>query len=163
MKTFVSIFIFLVSFTILSAASEYEGYWMLQNGKVIIKLEREHDNKYSGHVVWLKMRYYPENDKEAGVEQYDRKNKNPELRKRKILGLKVVENMIEIEGKLQGGRVYDSWNGKEYNGSARLEDDNTMILRGSYDKYGIFGVSQKIYRVTELSKYELPESGDNIR
>ncbi|MGL5088690.1 MAG: DUF2147 domain-containing protein, partial [Cetobacterium sp.] len=51
------------------------------------------------------------------------------------------------ENKLVGGWIYDSWNGKKYYGSAQLIDENTLKLRGAFDKYGIIGYSMIVKRV----------------
>lgn len=135
----------------------FEGYWMMPDGKFIIKIDKQPNNEYIGHVVWLKMKYYPKGDKEEGIEQHDRNNKNSELKTRKVIGLQVVGNLYEKNGKLQGGYIYDSWNGRQYYGSAKLEDQNTLLLRGSFDKIGILGLTQKAVRVLDLAAYGLKD------
>lgn len=145
--------------TVMSFASQkgYEGYWIMPDGKFIIKIDKQASGEYVGKVAWLKMKQYPKGDKEEGIEQHDRNNKNPDLRDRKVLGLQVVGELYEKNGDLKGGYVYDSWNGKMYYGSAKLDGDNTLLLRGSFDKKGIFGLTQKAKRVTDLGLYGLKE------
>lgn len=152
------LFLFLfLTISILSFANSkgFEGYWIMPDGKFIIKIDKETTGEYVGHVAWLKNKVYPKGDKEAGIEQHDRKNDNPKLRDRKVLGLKVVGNLYEKNGKLQNGYVYDSWNGNMYYGSAKLDGDDTLLLKGSLDRFGIFGLTQKAKRVTNLSTYGL--------
>lgn len=153
------ILLLMVIITTMSFANQkgFEGFWIMPDGKFIIKIEKKSSGEYIGNVVWLKMKYYPKGDKEEGVEQYDRNNKNSDLRNRKVLGLQVVGELYEKDGKLKGGYVYDSWNGKMYYGSAKLDDENTLLLRGSFDKKGILGITQKAKRVTNLSEYGLKE------
>jgi uncharacterized protein (DUF2147 family) len=103
------------------------------------------------------MKYYGKGDKEEGVEQHDRNNKNSDLKNRKVLGLQVVGELYEKNGNLKGGYVYDSWNGKMYYGSAKMDNENTLLLRGSFDKKGIFGLTQKAKRVTDPSTYGLKD------
>ena len=145
--------------TVMSFANQkgYEGYWMMPDGKFIIKIDKQSSGEYTGKVAWLKMKYYPKGDKEEGIEQHDRNNKDASLKNRKVLGLQVVGDLFDKNGNLKGGYVYDSWNGKMYYGSAKMEDENTLLLRGSFDKLGIFGLTQKAKRVTDLATYGLKE------
>ena len=72
------------------------------------------------------------------------------------MGLQIVGELVEDEdGELDNGWVYDSWNGNMYYGSASLKDENTLSLRGSLDKWGILGYSQKAVRVTNPETYGL--------
>ena len=141
--------------SLIFAQDGYIGYWMMPKGKFIINIEKIKDNEYIGHVVWLKDLYYPKGDKMEGVEQYDRNNpdKSLSVESRKVMGLLVVGELFEKDNKLQGGWIYDSWNGKMYHGSAKLLDENTLKLRGSFDRWGILGLSQKAKRVENLEKY----------
>ncbi|MFK4784900.1 DUF2147 domain-containing protein [Fusobacterium sp. MFO224] len=145
--------------TVAFAKTGYEGYWMMDDGKFIIKIEKTKQEEYVGHVVWLKNLYYPKGDKMEGIEQYDRNNpdKNLRVKSRKVMGLQIVGELYEKNGKLKDGWVYDSWNGKLYHGSAKLVDEDHLKLRGSFDKIGIFGISQKAERVKDLKKYNLKE------
>ena len=62
--------------TVMSFANQtgYEGYWMMPDGKFIIKIDKQSSGEYIGKVAWLKMKYYGKGDKEEGVEQHDRNN-----------------------------------------------------------------------------------------
>lgn len=154
MKKIILGFMFLMT-SLIFAQDGYIGYWMMPKGKFIINIEKIKDNEYIGHVVWLKDLYYPKGDKMEGVEQYDRNNPDKSLRveSRKVMGLLVVGELFEKDNKLQGGWIYDSWNGKMYHGSAKLLDENTLKLRGSFDRWGILGLSQKAKRVENPEKY----------
>ena len=61
----------------------------------------------------------------------------------KLIGTMIIKDM-EVKGdKLVNGTVYDPDNGKTYYGSVKYDaKNNTLILRGSLDKKGIFGRSQ---------------------
>ena len=61
----------------------------------------------------------------------------------KLIGTMIIKDM-EVKGdKLVNGTVYDPDNGKTYYASVKYNaKNNTLILRGSLDKKGIFGRSQ---------------------
>ena len=61
----------------------------------------------------------------------------------KLIGTMIIKDM-EVKGdKLVNGTVYDPDNGKTYYASVKYDaKNNTLILRGSLDKKGIFGRSQ---------------------
>jgi len=134
--------------------SGFEGLWMMNDEKFMIHITKADDGEYKGYVDWLKYPVYPEGDKEAGVQQYDRNNSKEELRDRKIIGLQNVGELYKNKkGKLTGGWVYDTWNGNKYYGSAKLIDENTLSLKGSIDKWGILGYAMKAKRVDNPKKY----------
>lgn len=135
----------------------FEGYWKTKDGNFILKIERNSGNTYNGRTVWLKNPNFPEGDRDEGKVQTDRNNPDPNLRDRRVLGLQIVGGLKLEDNKLKGGWVYDSWHGKKYYGSARVENDNLLKLRGSMDKLGILGYTMKAYRVPmeEYSRYGL--------
>lgn len=137
----------------LYAEDSFLGYWEFENKKVIVEIVKE-EEEYKGYVRWLKESVYPEGDSMEGKEQIDRNNPDILLRNRKVLGLKVVGGLKydKKQEKLVNGWIYDSWNGKYYYGEAKLLDKNNIKLRGSVDKYGIIGISQKIKRVDKKDK-----------
>lgn len=143
--------IFFIISKFLFSMDLFLGYWEIANKKVVIEIKKEKD-EYVGYVRWLKDKKYPKGDIMEGMEQIDRNNPNKNLRNRKVMNLKVVGGMKLNKNKLEKGWVYDSWNGKYYYGSAKILDEKTILLRGSLDKFGILGYSQKIKRV-DLSNY----------
>ncbi len=125
----------------------FEGYWKTEDGNFILKIEKDNGNIYSGDVVWLKNPNFPKGDKDEGRVQTDRNNPNPSLRSQNILGLQIVGD-LKVDGKgLNEGWIYDSWHGKKYYGSVKVENRNLLKLRGSIDRFGILGHSMKAYRV----------------
>ena len=58
-----------------------------------------------------------------------------------ILGLVIIREFVEKDGKLVGGRVLDPNNGKWYYGKIYLKAGK-LVLRGSLDKAGVLGRSQ---------------------
>ena len=144
----VTLYLFFLITMISYAEDSYVGYWEMPDIKVVIQIVKI-NNEYVGYVRWLKNLYYPEGDSMEGVEQFDRKNSNSNLRNRKIMNLQVVGGLYLNKSKteLVDGWIYDSWNGKMYYGTVKKIDENTLNLRGSLDKWGILGYSMKVKRV----------------
>lgn len=120
----------------------------MPDNKVVIEILKNQE-VYIGYVRWLKDPIYPKGDPMEGVEQFDRNNPNSELRLRKVMNLEVVGDLKynPSSKKLTGGWIYDSWNGNLYDGTVEVMDENTLKLRGSFDKWGILGYSMKVKRV----------------
>lgn len=65
-----------------------------------------------------------------------------------ILGLLVINGLIEKDGKLTGGTITDPKSGKVYKCNISLESDaDKLKVRGSLDKGGWLGRSQTWIRV----------------
>ena len=58
-----------------------------------------------------------------------------------VLGLVIIRDFVEKDGKLVGGRILDPDSGKFYYGKLYLKNGN-LVLRGSLDKAGVLGRSQ---------------------
>ena len=71
-----------------------------------------------------------------------------ELNNKPILGMMVVNNLIEHEGSLTGGTILDPNNGKVYKCNISY-DANTgkLNVRGSLDKRGLIGRTQNWVKV----------------
>ncbi len=140
-----------------STPDPFEGYWKTKDGNFILRIEKNSTDTYNGRVVWLRNPNFPEGDRDEGKVQTDRNNPDPDLRNRGVLGLQIVGDLKLDDRKLRGGWVYDSWNGKKYYGSARVNNENLLKLRGSLDKFGVLGYTMKAYRVPseEYSRYGL--------
>ncbi|MDD4972216.1 MAG: DUF2147 domain-containing protein [Paludibacter sp.] len=65
-----------------------------------------------------------------------------------ILGMMIINNLVEKDGKLSGGTILDPKNGKVYKCNISLEGGNDKLnVRGSLDKSGWIGRSQTWIRV----------------
>lgn len=66
-----------------------------------------------------------------------------------ILGMLIVNNMVEKDGKLTGGTILDPKNGKVYRCNISVETENVekLSVRGSLDKGGWIGRSQTWIRI----------------
>jgi uncharacterized protein (DUF2147 family) len=60
-----------------------------------------------------------------------------------ILGMMIINNLVEKDGKLSGGTILDPKNGKVYKCNISLESGHDKLnVRGSLDKGGWIGRSQ---------------------
>lgn len=65
-----------------------------------------------------------------------------------IVGLLIINNMVEEDGKLTGGTIMDPKNGKVYKCNISQEGDaDKLNVRGSMDRGGLIGRTQTWVRV----------------
>jgi uncharacterized protein (DUF2147 family) len=106
------------------------GIWLTEGGSAKLEIFPCGD-KACGKVVWLKHPNYVNNsDGPVGMEKVDRKNSDPALRNRPIVGLKVMEG-LSLEGEWwRNGSCYDPQSGNTYQCKMRLESPSELRLRG---------------------------------
>lgn len=140
------------------SVDKFQGYWKMEDGNFILKIEKENDI-YNGYTVWLKNPTFPKGDIDEGKIQVDRNNDDPSLRDRPVLGIEIIGGFKLDGDRLKDGWIYDSWHGNTYYGSTHLEDKDTLKLKGTLDKFGILGQTMKTYRVkpSEYKVYGLPD------
>jgi uncharacterized protein (DUF2147 family) len=107
-----------------SAADRILGTWLTAEGKARVEIFKASDC-YAGKLIWVR------DSLKNGTPALDDKNPDPALRNRPVLNLEILYS-FEFDGDdtWAGGRVYDPESGEEYRGKLRLEDGNTMKLRG---------------------------------
>lgn len=82
-------------------------------------------------------------DPDKTCTECDGPNKN-----QRILGMLIINNMIEKDGKLTGGTILDPKNGKLYKCNISIENGaENLTVRGSLDKGGLIGRSQTWIKV----------------
>jgi uncharacterized protein (DUF2147 family) len=83
--------------------------------------------KYQGKIVWLK----EPNDPETGKPKVDKNHPDQATRTRPVLGLINVWGFIFKEDNLwDDGNIYDPKNGNTYSCTIRMENANTISVRG---------------------------------
>lgn len=90
-------------------------------------------DRFAGTIVWLEEpEYLPgDPDGEAGTAKIDTENPDPALRTRPILGMVIMEGFVyDGDGTWHEGTIYDANNGKTYRCKMRLEDRDTLKVRG---------------------------------
>jgi len=94
------------------------GEWLAEGGEARIRIE-ECGKNLCGVVSAAK-----------NANETDRKNPNPRLRSRPILGLPVLIDMKPVERNLWEGRIYNAKNGQTYMASISLDDPQTLRVEG---------------------------------
>jgi uncharacterized protein (DUF2147 family) len=132
---------FLVTINVLRAqetnaaleADKIIGVWEVGSGKARVRVTKYGD-KYGGKIVWLKEPNYPDGTKKVDKNNPDEGKKNtPLLGMNNLLGF-IYKGSSEYDG----GTIYDPENGNNYNCVIKLEDDNTLNVRG-YIGVQLFG------------------------
>lgn len=154
-KIFISLVFVVFSNLLLLAQSSDDvvGLWYSEKDSEglipVVEIYKE-NGKYYGYFFDYKGGY-------NGPEKKDVKNPNKELRDLPVKGLVYLMGLSFDKGEWKGGKIYNPYDGKTYNGRMSLSDDGkTLTVRGSLDKSGILGKSMKWTRVpdSEKSKYK---------
>jgi uncharacterized protein (DUF2147 family) len=109
------------------SGDEINGIWMTESKESMVQVYRI-GNKYYGKLYWLKI----PNDPETGKPKLDKRNPEPKLRTRPILGLQLINNFTydAQEKEWSGGTIYDPKSGNTYNCKVVMTDKNTIKVRG---------------------------------
>ena len=70
---------------------------------------------------------------DADSPELDRKNPDPALRRRELVGIVLVEDLVadpEAPGRWRSGTIYDPASGRTYSAEARLDGPDRLLLRG---------------------------------
>lgn len=96
-----------------------------------VRIFKGANGKYYGEIVWLKVPKYPD-----GQEKVDRLNPESSLQKRKLIGLKILNDFTysEADEEWSGGTIYNPANGKIYNSYITLEGKDKINIRGYIGK-----------------------------
>ena len=111
--------------------SDILGSWKTAGGDSLLEFFMCGE-KICGRIAWLKEpNYIDSKDGPVGKIKVDRKNPNPALRKRPILGLQVMKGLTAKGDKRWGnGTCYDPETGKSYKCKMRLASPGRLELRG---------------------------------
>lgn len=106
------------------AADAVEGDWLTPDSGSKVRLGAcpKTPQLMCGAVSWLPA---------AKVKDLDKRNPNPALRNRPILGVSTVSGFKQVApGKWTGGKLYDPASGKTYNGKISANPDGTLKVEG---------------------------------
>jgi uncharacterized protein (DUF2147 family) len=115
------------------------GMWKTDGGDSQLELFRC-GTQICGKIIWLKTpNYIDRKDGPVGASKTDRKNPNPSLRNRPILGLQVMSGFTDLGGnKWDNGSSYNPESGKTYKSKLYLASAKRLELRG-YVGCSLFG------------------------
>jgi uncharacterized protein (DUF2147 family) len=107
------------------------GSWTTDGGDSRLELFKCGE-KICGKIAWLKEpNFIASKDGPIGRTKVDRKNLDPALRNRPILGLQVMKGLTAKGGNRWGnGACYDPETGKSYKCKMRLASPGRLELRG---------------------------------
>lgn len=107
------------------------GVWKTTGGESQLELFRC-GKGICGKVVWLKVpNYIDSKDGPVGKSKVDRKNPNPALRSRPIIGLQVMDGFIpKGDKRWVNGTCYNPVTGKSYKSKMYLASADKLELRG---------------------------------
>jgi uncharacterized protein (DUF2147 family) len=119
--------------------SDILGVWKTETGEAKVEIFMC-GAKICGRIIWLKNPVYTDSrDGEVGAPVIDRKNHDPALKSRPVLGLRILEGFtLEGENTWANGTCYDPKNGKTYRGKINLKATDRLELRG-YIGIPLFG------------------------
>ena len=107
------------------------GVWKTEGGDSKVALFRC-GKKICGKIVWLKSPVYTDRKHgPVGKPKTDRKNPDPRLRNRPIMGLQVMNGLTAKGDKSwERGSCYDPASGKRYKCKMKLVSPDRLDLRG---------------------------------
>lgn len=108
--------------------------------------------KLCGKVVWLKHpEYLSSKDGPVGTPKIDRKNPDPALRQRPIIGLQVIEGLTAAgDNRWEQGACYDPESGNSYKCKMRLASPDRLEVRG-FIGFSLFGRTYTLTRGETLA------------
>ena len=111
--------------------SDVLGIWRTERDESKVEIFRCGE-KLCGKIVWLKNpKYTDSTEGRIGTPIIDRKNPDPALRSRPLIGLQIMAGFTEQGGNTWGnGTVYDPKSGKTYRGKIHLASPDRLELRG---------------------------------
>lgn len=98
-----------------------------------VRIVRDADGTYSGKIVWLNEPDFPasEGPEWEGKPKVDRKNPDPDLQSRPIIGLQIVQGFhYDGDNVWVDGSIYDPKKGKTYSCKMTLRDNGDLFVRG---------------------------------
>ena len=125
--TFLSLLLFFAYGTLMAQADRVLGYWLTEDGDSQVEIFKSSGGQYYGRVVWLEE---PLND--AGRPKVDDQNPDRARHNTPIIGLEILKGYSYNSSREEwsGGTIYDPKNGRTYTAYMRLEDHQTLRIRG---------------------------------
>ena len=102
------------------------GVWEPSNGRARVKIEKI-GTKYYGKIVWMK----EPNDPKTNQPKTDKNNPDPALQNVPLKGYRMLKDFVyKGSDEWTEGSIYDPLNGSTYSCTIKMEDANTLNIRG---------------------------------
>jgi uncharacterized protein (DUF2147 family) len=152
MEILMKVFLYCVVILLITASSygsgspEVIGLWKTAGNSSKVEIFSCGD-KLCGKVVWMKnANFVDPNDGPVGTPKIDRKNPDPALRSRPIIGLQVIEGLkASGSDSWERGTCYDPESGNTYRCKMRLATPDRLEMRG-YVGIPLFGRTYALSR-----------------
>lgn len=105
-------------------ADDILGEWYTDGNKSVIQIYKNKHDYYFGKIIWLK------DPNENGKPKVDKENPDPKLKQQPLIGLIILRSFKFDDSKWTNGTIYDPENGKTYKCTIRMDDRNTLFVRG---------------------------------
>lgn len=115
-------------------ADDIVGTWLTEGGKSKVQITKS-GNQYIGKLVWLR------EPMRNGKPKLDQMNENAGMRSRKIQGMVLLSGFTFKGDHWDGGKIYNPEDGKTYSCTLKLNNANTLEVRG-YVLNPVFGKTQ---------------------
>ena len=105
----------------LAYAQDITGKWMTEDGEAVVEIYQSGD-KLNGKIVWLKNAINAQ-----GKLLIDHENPDKSKRTRTLIGLLMLMDFKQNDGKWEGGKIYDPSEGKTYKCGIWLEKGKLKV------------------------------------
>jgi uncharacterized protein (DUF2147 family) len=113
------------------SGSGLQGTWLTEDGSAKIRFE-PCASALCGRIVWLR----EPNDPETGKPILDKRNPDPALRSRRLLGIAIFTEIQPVQPREWRAKAYNAEDSKTYSVTLKLTPSNRLTLTGC----GLFGL-----------------------
>lgn len=120
------------------------GKWMSADKNLIVNIYRE-NGEYKAKIVW----FLNTDTSKAMDEWTDKKNPDPNLRNRKLIGMGILEGLSYVPKTQtwENGKIYDAKGGRYWSASIRMDNNNLLKVTG-YWHFKFIGRAMRFTRVS---------------
>jgi len=126
-----------------AAAELICGKWQTEQKNLTVQVYQV-DDEFRARIIW-----FNDGDSDKDIDKWtDRKNPDPALRGRKILGMNVLEKLVydPDSNSWEDGVIYDAKNGRNWNSSAFIDKDGKLKVKG-YWHFKFIGKTMTFKRI----------------
>lgn len=124
--------------------SDITGVWFTKENKSKLEITKGPNNEFTGKIIWLKEPVYAN-----GQLKKDTKNPDKKLHNRQVIGITVLNKLKYIDTNTwTEGTIYDPESGNTYSCNIKLDNINTISIRG-YIGFSFIGRTETWTRTTK--------------